>query len=82
MARLEIATEAEWREMANEAKELRDRLGTLVIKSSKFMPKTVAGNLMKAQKYIDQWRSQAEEEMFTRGGPQDINVFYGSDERR
>lgn len=76
MSRKEIATEAEWREMAAEAKELRDRLGKLIMMSAKFMPKSTGAHLHRSQNSLDQWRSCAESEMFKRGGPKDISIFY------
>jgi len=76
MVKKEVATETEWREMAAEAEELRDRMGKLIIKSSKFVPVSVTAKLHGSQNYLDEWRSIAEDEMFKRGGPKDIKIFY------
>lgn len=76
MSKKEIATVAEWREMAAEARELRDRLGQLILKSSKYVPTTVTAKLHRSQDALDAWRSSAEDEMFHRGGPKDTRIFY------
>lgn len=82
MPKKEIATEAEWREMAAEARELRDRIGKLIVKSTVFVPQNVTTNLVRSQNSLDQWRSEAEDEMMKRCGPKDLNIFYGPSEKR
>ncbi|AGK99647.1 hypothetical protein [Desulfoscipio gibsoniae] len=76
MSRIKKATEQEWRTIANEARELRDRIGKLSIQACPYLPVKLTDDLMRAQQVIDLFRARAEDEMFKRGGIKDTDIWY------
>lgn len=67
MSRIKLATEQEWRAIADEARELRNRIGRLSIKACPYLPVKYTDDLIKAQQMIDRFRVRGEDEMFDRG---------------
>ena len=83
MSRIKKGKEDEWRELGMELFEIREKLQNVLIKHQHLLPKRVLNYGFKAVYYLDQYRCKAETEMFKRGGPEDLKVFYpGNKERR
>ena len=47
MSRIKLATEQEWRAIADEARELRNRIGRLSIKACPYLPVKYTDDLIK-----------------------------------
>lgn len=77
MSRIKKATEAEWRAMGEQVKHCRRELFKLMSMVNPYVPKKISSRLSHyVIKHFDRFRSEIEEEMFRRGGPGDIYVFY------
>ena len=77
--KIKTGTETEWREFGREIHEIRRQLIETLLKYQHLIPLKVTDRGFKAVKWLDQFRCDAEEEMFRRGGPKDIKVFYPGD---
>ncbi len=75
------ATGAEWRSIGEQTKLVRREVLKLVSMVSPFVSSRVAGLVAKnVILQLDKFRSEAEDEMFQRGGPKDTSIFYGEKE--
>ncbi len=70
-------TETEWLALGEKVKAVRNMLIEAQVLASKMMPLKVYGKLCRAEGWIDDFRNVAENEMWKRGGPKNITVFYG-----
>jgi len=72
------ATEAQWRAIGTQTKHCRQELIKLCNMAGPYMPIRVTDRLLKqVLGHLDKFRSEAENEMFNRGGPDDLSIFYG-----
>jgi len=78
MGNLKTGTEAEWIELGERVKQACLALGRAFDMAGKLLPLKIYGKLGKAYAAIDDFRNHAENEMFRRGGPRNITVFYGA----
>ncbi len=66
----------QWDNFGREIYDIRNRLLKAEVKYQKLLPKTKLVKLTRALKLLDDFRSIAEDEMFSRGGPQNTKVWY------
>lgn len=72
------ATETEWRALGEQAKLCDLELVKLADMAYRIMPVRVGDRVLNliVNKHLLRFRSEAEDEMFRRGGPQDTSVFW------
>jgi hypothetical protein len=76
--RIKKATEAEWRRIGEQAKLCRRELFKLMEMACPVLPVEVSDRLLRCViTGLDRFRSDAENEMFKRGGPESARIFYG-----
>ncbi len=71
----------EWRAFAKEINDLRNRLQSIGVRHQKLLPASLMNSYFRIVGKVDQFRAQAEDEMFWRGGPRDITVWYPGDQQ-
>lgn len=82
MSRIRRGSEAEWRAFGREVFDLRNQLQKVAIQYQELIPVRLTDGLLNTVEQIDRFRSKAEDEMFLRGGPQDLDVWYPGDETK
>jgi len=81
MRKIKQGTEAEWRAFGRAVKELRGQLQSVGVKYQGLLPAKLMNSYFRIVDKVDQFRVQAEDEMFWRGGPRDITVWYPGDQQ-
>ena len=76
MAKKTPMTDDQWRKVGDDLKWIHRELQVLYVKLGPHVTKKSTEGLNRALGGISQARSDLEDEMFRRGGPQDIGVFY------
>ena len=74
----EIAPHEEWRQLGRMIGNLNGLLNTVGCHWQEHISGRTLNHLWKAVRELSIFRSEAEEEMFKRGGPQSIQVFYSN----
>ncbi len=69
--------ETDWRQLGYETKRITSLLNEAISLSGHLMRVTKTRQLRKAVAAMSIFRSDAEDEMFRRGGTRDIGIFYG-----
>lgn len=73
---IRCGTEEEWRAFGAVIFRLRNELQNEGLKYQGLLPLKVTNVLLKATRFLDEFRNQAESEMFKRGGPKDKNIWH------
>jgi len=76
MTRKRVLTEDEWRDIGRKTLELEEGLLDLTRALSGAVPVAVVGRILRLRDNLFSVRGKLEDEMFKRGGPQYIHVFY------
>ena len=79
MSKIKQGTEDEWRAFGRAVKGLRDQFQSVGIENQGLLPTKLMDYYFNIINKIDKFRAKAEDEMFRRGGPQDIKVWYPDD---
>ena len=79
MRKIKQGTEDEWRAFGRAVKDLRDQFLTVGMEYQGLLPVKQMDYYFDIVRKIDKFRTKAECEMFRRGGPQDIKVWYPGD---
>lgn len=72
------ATDEEWISYGQRIKAIDNDLKNLLIDMSPNVTIDTTNHLKKAISCISTFKSSCEAEMFSKGGPKDLNIFYGS----
>ena len=76
MSRKRSTAREDWQRLADYLKAARDALGHACVAAGQVLPVRQADRIGAAQDRVDKLRSDFENEMFRRGGPEDTRVFY------
>jgi len=79
MRKIKQGTEDEWRAFGRAVKDLRDQFCSVGMERQELLPAKLIDYYFNIINKIDKFRAKAEDEMFRRGGPQDIKVWYPDD---
>ena len=79
--RIEQLTDDEWKELGVLLKRARGDLFAAAKLAARGAPSRETNRIFDATRRIDTARSSLEEEMFARGGPKCIHIFYGGGEQ-
>ena len=72
--------EQDWKAIGNQAKKVREELLNLHRMTTGKMPVAIVNQIHKAMNNVDKFKSVAEDRMFKTGGPESINIFYGTND--
>lgn len=76
MSRIKPMTEEEWRAVAEQVRVCRKANLDLLKMVSARVPAKRIDQVLRVDRHIGKLQSDLEEEMFRRGGPRDIHIFY------
>lgn len=79
MRKIKQGTEEEWQAFGRAVKDLRDQFCSVGMEYQGLLPAKLIDYYFNIINKIDKFRAKAEDEMFRRGGPQDIKVWYPDD---
>lgn len=71
------ATSDEWKAIGDQANKCRDELHILLLACNGKMPKSTTEGIRKSLKYLNRFRSEAENRMMKTSDNKNLNVFYG-----